>query len=148
MAKRKSEGRPGIHVESHNQQGGITAHTVNVGTPDRTLGKDVAQFVQRMSAYKGTPALIACNLGDGEAIRFGSEIRRALEEAGWDLQGAGVSATLLGFEYRGIGIRSRAAEFPLALRELAACLLDAGFQPECSTGVEEATGNDILILGK
>jgi len=148
MAKKDDPERPGIHIQSHNQQGGITAHTVNIGPPSRTLSdRDLADTVMRLSKFEGTEVLIACLMADNEGASFALEIRQLLEKTGWRPRGAGISATLLAWGERGIVVRSNAPELPPALYELAVCITEFGYDVVIVAGAAAAGGNEVLVLG-
>lgn len=77
-------------VTSHNQSGGITARTVNIGPQPRVFD-DV--FRQQILAQvpKTNPITVAAVMGDGEALSLAREIFAFLEAEGYPLQDTGVS---------------------------------------------------------
>ncbi len=77
-----------IHVESHNQQGGITAYQVNIQPGDRQLSTGATQ--QLKSYLKGVnlkSVEVNAVMGDGEAFRFASQIKNFLTSEGFDVKG-------------------------------------------------------------
>jgi hypothetical protein len=146
MAKKNSDSEPDIHVESHNQQGGITAYKVNVGAQPRTLqGIDLRGGVEWLSEYAGTEIVVACLALDVEASRFADDIAALLKAANWNV--GPVNRTLLGHEFRGVVVRTSASEIPNALRSLARGLTGLGFYVEAGAASPIANGNEVLVLG-
>ena len=80
----------GDSVISQNQTGGITAHTVNIGTPTRRITVGAAEELK--NSLKRLPAL-SCELeiiaGDSEARVLAATLTQVLQDSGWQ---AGVSA--------------------------------------------------------
>lgn len=75
-----------VFVTSHNQSGGITAHTVNVGSQARHLNPDIASQLTQLVA-KGKPVNVVAVMGDQEAFQFASEIKACLESQGYSVSG-------------------------------------------------------------
>lgn len=76
----------GIFITSHNQSGGITAHTVNIGSPPRQL--DPASAVQlEQNIPKDKPVKVTAVMGDQEAFAFASQITSYLKSKGYSVDG-------------------------------------------------------------
>lgn len=78
-----------IHsVTSHQQSGGITAHTVNVAPPTRSFkSHDLTDLKTFLAQFGGTPVTVTCGFGDGEAAHFAEEVKELLLAAGWQVTG-------------------------------------------------------------
>ena len=70
-----------FNVTSNNQQGGITAGQVNIGTPQRHLTEGLKQQLEN---FRDKKIGITTVMGDAEAIQFGYEIKDYLEQNGYD----------------------------------------------------------------
>lgn len=81
--------QPQASVISHNQMGGVTAHTVNVGNPDRDLfSQESATFRQELLKIpKDRSWIIETQFGDGEAQRLAKQIGDYLLSNGIDVRG-------------------------------------------------------------
>lgn len=80
--------QPNIHVESHDQQGGITAYQVNIQPGDRQLSDNVTKQLEdylKSISYKSVE--VNAVMGDGEAFRFASQIKNFLTSGGIDVKG-------------------------------------------------------------
>lgn len=77
-------------VTSHNQSGGITAHTVNMTPPNRALN-DALRAQLRQMVPKDRAVEVQAPLGDGEAIRHAHEVWDFLVGEGYNMRGGGVS---------------------------------------------------------
>lgn len=79
----------GEAVVSIDQRGGQIARSiVNVGPQPRTLeGSDVAEMVQYLKGFTGTPIRVSCALGDGDAAQFAEEVKELLKSSGWIVEG-------------------------------------------------------------
>jgi hypothetical protein len=75
-----------ISVTSHNQSGGITAHTVNVGTQPRQLSAASAAQLEAQLP-KGKPVSVAAVMGDQEAFSFATQITEYLRSKGYAVDG-------------------------------------------------------------
>lgn len=71
-----------INVTSHNQSGGITAHTVNIGKEQRQLGDEERAFLTS-TIPKHARVEIQNPLGDAEAHTYRVEIQQFLLEQGY-----------------------------------------------------------------
>lgn len=73
-------------VTSHNQSGGITAHTVNIGALPRILDPVSAQQLTN-----ALPARVAVEVvsvwGDQEAFQFATQVKNYLVGAGYTVSG-------------------------------------------------------------
>lgn len=74
------------NVSSFNQSGGITAHTVTVGTPHRTIDARVRQQLDQLTAGKRKIEVNAV-MGDSEAFQFATEITNYLKGKGAPVDG-------------------------------------------------------------
>ncbi len=75
-------------VVSINQQGGITAGTVNLGAPTRTLTPNlIAQLETLLSPHKNKTIDVVAVLGDQEAIQFATQIFDYLKSHGYKTSG-------------------------------------------------------------
>lgn len=77
MSKEKN-----IFITSHNQSGGVTAHTVNFGPTARTMN---AQLGGQLKQHIPTTAKVTITavLGDGEAFGFANQVMTWLRENGY-----------------------------------------------------------------
>lgn len=83
-----NESEKPIHVESHNQQGGITAYQVNIQPGDRKLTPTHGQQVKDLlNTLKFKTIEVNAVMGDGEAFRFASQIKNYLTEEGYEVSG-------------------------------------------------------------
>lgn len=83
-----NENQRPIHVESHDQQGGITAYQVNIQPGDRQLTPNVGQQVKDMlNKIKFKTIEVNAVMGDGEAFRFALQIRNYLVSGGFNIEG-------------------------------------------------------------
>lgn len=73
------------NVTSHNQSGGITAHTVNqFAPPDRKLtDRDKREIAEMIPA--GAKVRVSVSMGDAEAFSLGKEIEAHLVASGYDV---------------------------------------------------------------
>ncbi len=78
------ENKGDIHITSHNQSGGITAHTVNIGKRERKLDEAGKQGIE--TALKQFPNArrfgVTAIMGDPEAMNAAIEIRAYLQSTG------------------------------------------------------------------
>ena len=85
MADDDRRDRPNVNITSHNQTGGITAHTVNVGRPQRAIDDDCRNNL--LNGIPGDrPVAIRALLGDTEAITFAEQIRALLIANGYRMK--------------------------------------------------------------
>ena len=83
-----SESERPIHIESHNQQGGITAYQVNIQPGDRQLSTGAAQQVKDyLNKTKFETIEVNAVMGDGEAFRFASQMKNYLSSEGFEVSG-------------------------------------------------------------
>ncbi|MBS4042202.1 MAG: hypothetical protein KGZ59_05225 [Chitinophagaceae bacterium] len=77
-----------VNVTSYNQQGGITANQVNIGSQPRILNLEVQnQLLQILESKKGQKITIVSIMGDGEAFSFATQIKNYLIEQGHIISG-------------------------------------------------------------
>lgn len=71
-----------IFITSHNQSGGVTAHTVNFGPTARTMN---AQMGEQLKQHIPTTAKVTITavLGDGEAFGFANQVMTWLQGNGY-----------------------------------------------------------------
>lgn len=75
-----------ISITSNNQSGGITAHTVNIGSARRQL--DAASAQQLLQALpKNKPVKVVAVMGDQEAVAFATQILDHLKANGYQAEG-------------------------------------------------------------
>jgi len=81
-----SESQGQIHVESHNQQGGITAYQINVQPADRqfssTSAKQLLGYLKTVTFQK----IEVESVGDEESIRFAEQIKIYLDSQGFNVK--------------------------------------------------------------
>ena|SRR3990172_11441367 len=71
-----------IFVTSHNQMGGVTAHTVNFGPTARSMNAQLgAQLKQQVPT--AARVIVTAVLGDGEAFGFANQILAWLKGNGY-----------------------------------------------------------------
>ncbi len=76
------------HVESHNQQGGITAGVVNVNQ-NRTIQNTsgiLGQLLGAISPYKGKTLKVTALMGDGESAQYAAMVQGFLRQNGYDIE--------------------------------------------------------------
>jgi hypothetical protein len=77
-----------VYVESHNQQGGITAYQVNLQPGDRQLtSQQMKQVRDSLGSVDFKSVEICAVMGDGEAFRFASQIKDFLVSEGIEIAG-------------------------------------------------------------
>ncbi len=77
-----------IHVESHNQQGGITAYQVNILPGDRQLTPNSGQRLKNyLNENTHEKIEVTAVMGDGEAFRLASQIKNYLISEGFEVKG-------------------------------------------------------------
>jgi len=75
-----------ISITTNNQTGGITAHTVNIGSARRLL--DAASAQQLLQALpKDKPVRVVSVMGDQEAFAFATQILDHLMTHGYQAEG-------------------------------------------------------------
>jgi hypothetical protein len=75
-----------ISITSNNQSGGITAHTVNIGSIRRQL--DAASAQQLLQALpKNKTVKVVAVMGDQEAFAFATQILAHLKANGYQVEG-------------------------------------------------------------
>jgi hypothetical protein len=70
-------------VTSHNQSGGITAGTVNIGTPPARQMTQQMEAQLRQLVPTSNKVTVTAVMGDGEAFAFAQEITSWLRANGW-----------------------------------------------------------------
>lgn len=82
MSDEKNGGSNNIFITSHNQSGGITAHTVNVGRPPREID---TTFIHEINKYIPEGSIVNVNAvaGDQEAFSFAENILTWLRSKGY-----------------------------------------------------------------
>lgn len=97
-------------VTSHNQSGGITAHTVNIGSQQRTITEALKQQI-RTQVPRALPITVVAVMGDGEALRFAHELHAFLSSEGFPLRENGVSQAMYSEPVEGLAFNPVSAEF-------------------------------------
>lgn len=82
MSDEKNGGSNNVFVTSHNQSGGITAHTVNVGLAARLVDENLIRQINE-TIPKGSIVNVNAVLGDQEAFGFASKILAWLRNNGY-----------------------------------------------------------------
>lgn len=83
-----SEQPPRIHVESHDQKGGITAYQVITQPGDRELKEAEAQQLKSyLSGFEFISIEVIAVMGDGEAFRLASQVKNFLVSEGFNVTG-------------------------------------------------------------
>lgn len=96
--------------------------------PRRTLvGLDVEKMRQRLSAYSVPKMVVACGMGDGEALGFAAEIKALLTSAGWNVPDGIHQRIYQGAPEPGVVVSFR-EENDLAMRELVVILRETPYQ--------------------
>ncbi len=90
-------------VTSHNQSGGITAHTINFGPQQRRMDDKLKSEILSLIPKTTSISVIAL-MGDAEAYEFATEIYTFLKDNGFSLKEREVSQGMLskvpkGFSY-------------------------------------------------
>lgn len=75
-----------ISITSNNQSGGITAHTVNIGSTRRQLDPASAQQLLQ-TLPKNKPVKVVAVMGDQEAFAFATQILGHLKANGYQAEG-------------------------------------------------------------
>lgn len=97
-------------VTSHNQVGGITAHTVNFGPQPRRLQETLkAQILSEIP--RSTPIKVLALLGDAEACQFAEEIHAFLRNSGFPLAEEGISRCIFSGTIKGLNFNPDTSEF-------------------------------------
>jgi hypothetical protein len=71
-----------IFITSHNQMGGITAHTVNFGPQARQMNDQLGAQLKQNLPTSATIRVVAV-LGDGEAFGFANQVLQWLRTNGY-----------------------------------------------------------------
>lgn len=123
-------------VVSINQQGGITAGTVNLhsGPPPWGMSADnLTKLTGRMRAYASSRDrgdLITSVMGDPESLRFGSALVTSFRNAGWNLSGSGLSQAMYSGPVEGVILLLKSKDSkPAGLDAFVATLREAGIEP-------------------
>jgi hypothetical protein len=77
-----SDKKDSTYVISHNQSGGITAHTVNMAPPERHMNSQLEGQLNQL-VPKSSKVHVAAGYGDAEAFAFAQEITAWLKANGW-----------------------------------------------------------------
>ena len=75
-----------INVVSHDQSGGITAGILNIGAQPRNLGIKLQQQLLKFLPDKEGDVTITSVMGDGEALRFATQIKDFLIGQGYSVK--------------------------------------------------------------
>jgi hypothetical protein len=96
-----------IIITSHNQQGGITAHTVNIGPQQRSLSNpNTAQLKEQMLREfpRDKPIDVMCVMGDSESATFAVEIHAFLAQNGFNMAYPRISQAVFADPQKGLSI--------------------------------------------
>ena len=97
-------------VTSHNQTGGITAHTVNFGPQPRRMDETLkAKILSDIPRSK--PITVTALLGDGEACQFAEEIHAFLKNHGFPVAEGGISQGVFSGTVNGLTFDPDSSEF-------------------------------------
>ncbi len=77
-----SEENKNIFITSHNQMGGVTAHTVNFGPQARQMNSQLGDQLLQNIPTSAVVRVVAV-LGDGEAFGFANQILQWLKSNGY-----------------------------------------------------------------
>jgi hypothetical protein len=107
------------NVTSHNQSGGITAHTVNVGPAPRNINAPEsaslkAQMLRDLPRDKEITVMAL--MGDVEAAEFALQIHAFLKENGFKLKEDGISQGVFTRPPRGLSFNSDDNTFVVGAR--------------------------------
>lgn len=111
--KSKLFGRTTVYdqrVISHNQSGGITAHTVNLGPQPRRMDQTLKSQILR-DLPKTDPITVMAMWGDGESIQLASEIHAFLKANGFPLTEDGISQGVFTEPAKGLGFNPATSTF-------------------------------------
>lgn len=98
-------------VQSYNQSGGITAHTVNLGPQPRHMS-DVLKRQILQELPRTRPITVVAIMGDAEAHHFAQEIHAFLGANGFPLKEAnGISQAMYNVTPKGLGFNPDTSEF-------------------------------------
>ena len=151
----KVEAGPGS-VVSVNQQGGITAKTVNIqpiiASPRWGLNEDhLRRLVNRMAPYAPSQDrgdLITCMLGDADSTRFALNLVAAFRSAGWTLGGSGYNQAIMMPPPTGIVVVLHSRESkPPGFLEFINTLREAGIEPIGNLDDHVPENNFKIIVG-
>lgn len=78
-----NEDNKNIFITSHNQMGGITAHTVNFGQQARQMNSKLGDQLKQHIPTSATIKVVAI-LGDGEAFGFANQVLQWLKSNGYN----------------------------------------------------------------
>jgi hypothetical protein len=151
----KVEAGPGS-VVSVNQQGGITAKTVNIqpiiASPRWGLNEDhLRRLVNRMAPYAPSQDrgdLITCMLNDADSTRFALNLVAAFRSAGWTLGGSGYNQAVMMPPPTGIVVVLHSRESnPPGFLEFINTLREAGIEPIGNLDDHVPENNFKIIVG-
>ena len=77
-----SKDNKNIFVTSHNQQGGVTAHTVNFGPTARSMNEQLGEQIKK-NIPTSAKIKVTAVLGDGEAYGFANQVFEWLKGNGY-----------------------------------------------------------------
>jgi len=77
-----------IYVTSYDQQGGITANQVNIGSQPRVLNDRLKIQLDGLAEInKDKVITVTSVMGDGEAFQFATQVKEYLESQNWEVKG-------------------------------------------------------------
>ena len=71
-----------IFITSHNQMGGVTAHTVNFGPTARSMNEKLGNQLKQQIPMSASVRVVSA-LGDGEAFGFANQVLTWMKENGY-----------------------------------------------------------------
>jgi hypothetical protein len=84
MPNNENDNRPNINITSHNQMGGVTAHTVQIGKVQRVLG-DVLKNQILSQLPRDKPITVLGVMGDPESCILAESIHAFLKSNNFPL---------------------------------------------------------------
>jgi hypothetical protein len=133
-------------IVSLNQQGGITAGTVNINeSRDRTIPEDKIPAVKEiLKQYKGQTIILTSASSDGEATRLAESFETIFSECGWNINSR-ISFSHTPETFRpGIRVVIKNESFKDLGITVGSCLEKLGFHPQYYVGGD---GNVEIVVG-
>lgn len=72
-----------IFITSNNQMGGVTAHTVNVGAPARTMNEELGNQLKQKIPTSAS-VTVSASMNDSESFEFANQVLTWLKGNGYD----------------------------------------------------------------
>lgn len=104
-SEKKNEGAPNINITSHNQMGGVTAHTVHMGRMARTITPALERQILT-DLPRDKPITVIAVMGDSEACMFAEQIHAFLKAHNFNLaEPDGISQGMFTPMPKGLGLQ-------------------------------------------